>query len=409
LQCDRHIVEFETPEKGEIEASDKRILPLYLEHDLPKFLMSYDRQEWSREIDRIKDHIKPEASPGVPCAITSNRNDKLMEIMGERLNDAVLDRVEKLRATDIEELRLTDRRKRMDDGLMDPVRVFVKNEPHKIEKIEQGRVRLIMSVSIVDKIIEMLLSRHLCKLEIQNWRDIPSKPGIGFSEGDNAAVYEDILGCGLPMSFADIQGWDWSVKAWMIEDEAESAIKLARQTSLVWRHLMRAKAILESETVFQFSDGVMVMPIYKGIVNSGKLRTSRGNSFMRVRLADLIGSRKTIAAGDDSVENTVEDAQAKYRRLGIVCKEYETVETEFEFCSRLYGPGYSYALNKEKMIMNLLHQEPRNSLEFRASMIGFADELSSRPDYDRILELIESVGYYEVEGPHYDARSEDEF
>lgn len=349
----------------------------------------------------MKDYIKAEASPGSPCAMVANRNDILLQKMGERFNDEVLDRIERILAIPVDELSVMGRKERLDRGLMDPVRVFVKNEPHKIEKIQQGRVRLIMSVSLTDKVIEMLISRHVCKLEIANWILIPSKPGIGFSELDNLSVYEDVTECGLPMCYADVSGWDLNVKDWMIRDEAEGIIKLCDNTSVDWAHLMRAKAFLESESIFQFSDGEMVMPTFKGIVNSGKLRTSRGNSFIRVRVADLVGSRKTLAAGDDTVENCVDQAVEKYARYGIVLKEYVPIDDSFEFCSHVYQKGRTYAVNAEKMVMNLLHQEPKTALEYRLAMLGFSDEMSSHPEYERILEQIESVGFYEVEGPHY--------
>lgn len=390
------------PTDEELRLSDERILPQYLKHQLPKYLEEYDREGWSKAIDEMKEYVKPEASPGAPCARVANRNDQFLSAMGERFNDEVLDRVEKLLCTPLKVLETMGRKERLDRGLMDPVRVFVKNEPHKIEKIKEGRVRLIMSVSLTDKMIEMLLSRHICKLEIANWRHLPSKPGIGFSEADNKSVYDEIMNSGLPMSYADVSGWDMNVKEWMIRDEAEGLIKLCDGQSDAWQHLMRAKAIIECESIYQFSNGEMVMPTFKGIVNSGKLRTSRGNSFMRVRMADLVGSRKTIAAGDDTVENTVEDAAAKYRKYGIVVKDYVDVTDMFEFCSHEYHKDLTFAVNAEKMVMNLLHQEPKNSLEFRLTMLGFSDELSSRPDYKQILEEIESVGYYEVEGPHYE-------
>jgi hypothetical protein len=161
------------------------------------------------------------------------------------------------------------------------------------------------------------------------------------------------------------------------------------------------KAILETESVYQFSDGEMVVPIFRGIVNSGKLRTSRGNSFMRVRIADLVGSRKTIAAGDDTVENTVENAAAKYRKYGIVLKEYIPVVDSFEFCSHKYGKDGTYAINSAKMVMNLLHQKADTHIEFRCAMIGFQAEMDTRPDYLTILEDVKEAGFYVLEGAHY--------
>lgn len=372
-----------------------------MKHVLPDYLKEYNREVWSKHIDSLKDTIKAEASPGVPCAMQGKRNDLYLQSMGERFNDLVLDRVELMLLTSPAELESMSRRQRIDAGFMDPVRVFVKNEPHKALKVQQGRFRLIMSVSLIDKMIEMLLTRHLYKLEILNWRRIPSKPGIGFTDEDNALVYEDIISSGLKMDASDMGGWDWSVKEWMIKDEAENVVKLCVNPNLHWAHLVRAKAELECKTIFQFSDGVMVEPTYPGIVNSGKLKTSRGNSWKRVRLADLVGSRKTIAAGDDCVESHVEGALEKYTAFGVSLKEYVPVDGKFEFCSRIYSSCGSFPINAEKMIMNLLHQEPKSSLEFRMTMIGFQDELSNHPDYEDILRLVEEVGYFEVEGPHY--------
>lgn len=349
----------------------------------------------------IKDQLKAEASPGVPHKLVANRNDQLLTAMGDRFNDVVLNRIEKLLNISNEELVGMDRRERIDKNLVDPVRVFVKNEPHKMEKIIDGRVRLIMSVSLTDKVIEMLISKHLCKIEIQNWKTIPSKPGIGFSDEDNKAVYDDVMNSEYEMYSSDVSGWDWGVKEWQILDEAESLIKLANNPSEDWMKLLRHKAHLECESVYQFSDGLMVAPTFKGVVNSGKLRTSRGNSWMRVRIADIIGSRNSKAAGDDCVESYVHDAARKYLLYGIRLKGYDRIDDSFEFCSRVYTKQGSYAVNKEKMMMNLLHQNPKDFQEYNCTMVGFIDELESRADFNEVLALVQSAGYYEVEGPHY--------
>lgn len=377
------------------------MLPQYLKHSLPHYLNKYNREKWSAAIDELKLVIKPEASPGVPYAFVATRNDILFRTLGQELNDIVLDRVERRLSVSPSELEAMSRQERIDNQLMDPVRVFVKNEPHSQVKLDEGRVRLIMSVSIVDKIIEMLLARHLYKLEIANWRTIPSKPGIGFSDENNSFVYDDIMQCGLTMAGSDMSGWDWSVKKWMIQDEAEGVIKLCVNSNAQWELLMRNTAILEASSVYQFSDGVLVAPIFDGIVNSGKQKTSRGNSFMRVRVADLIGSRKTIAAGDDCIESYVDNAHLLYAELGLVCKQYDIIDDSFEFCSRLYGARGSYPLNAYKMIMNLLHTKPKNSLEFGMYMLGFEDQMRSHPDFEQLRIKIAQSGYDEVEGPHY--------
>lgn len=311
--------------------------------------------------------------------------------------------MERILAIPLETLRKMTRKERIDANLCDPVRLFVKNEPHKKSKLDEGRVRLISSVSTPDKTIEWVLYKHLCELEINNWKDIPSKPGIGFTEESNEAVYDDIINSGLDMASSDVRGWDMGVKQYEIEDNAERIILLCDNPSEDWQHLVRAKAILESESIYQFSDGVLVEPTFPGLVNSGKLMTSCGNSWMRVRKADLVGSRKTIAAGDDCIESYVPDAVAKYLALGIVIKQYEPIKDEFEFCSRVYKNGSSYAVNRTKMLMNLLHTKPKNHHEYEMYMTGFRAELSSRPDFPEIMRIVDAVGYNVVAGPHINA------
>jgi len=373
----------------------------------------------SKVIDDFKKLVKGEASPGVPLSRYQSRNDHLFAQMGDLFNDAVLNRLELLMKANLDDLKKMSRREIIEKGYADPVRVFVKNEPHKKSKLESGKVRLIMSVSIIDKMIEMLLARHMCKKEIANWKKIPSKPGIGFDSDDNLnmfwAVKHQTDEC--DMAGSDIKGWDWSVDEWQILDDVEMNIKLTDDYSSrdsngnsLWAHLMRAKAILECRSVFQFSDGTLVALNFLGVMLSGKFKTSFSNSKMRARVADLIGAHVSFTAGDDCLEKLVKDAIAKYLEYGIRVKEYTPLvcnsegfggDLEFEFCSHKYDIHGAYPVNIEKMVMNLLHQTPSNFKEFKQLMIGFQDEIKGHPRANQILQDIEDVGFYVVEGPHY--------
>jgi len=123
----------------------------YIRHTIPEYLLKYDRRKWNHQIEDIKTQLKPEASPGVPYALVALRNDQLMEKLGMELNEIVLDRIELRLTTPIEEVKRMSKMERIRRGFLDPVRVFVKDEPHKKAKAIEGRHRLIMSVSIVDK------------------------------------------------------------------------------------------------------------------------------------------------------------------------------------------------------------------------------------------------------------------
>lgn len=323
-----------------------------------------------------------------------------MNELGDHLNELILNRIERILRIPLCELKQMSAKERVDRDLVDPVRCFVKSEPHKITKIREGRVRLIASVSLVDKMIEMLLHDALHKLEIANWYKIPSKPGIGFSNEQNDLTYDYIMErhAVRPMAYADVSGWDWSVKAWMVEDCAEGEIRLCTNPSEVWQHLVRAEAIKEVETIYQFSDGLLVQNLYRGIVNSGKYKTSRGNSWMRVYLGHIAGATDVAAAGDDSVETFNGKAVENYTSLGFTIKDYQRVVDGFEFCSRWYEEDFSFPLNIEKTMMNLLHSNCATDELFHMALLQFTDFASTHPEYPAYMQLLEETHFMEWMG-----------
>lgn len=399
MQCEK-FCEVETPpwalRSKTIDITNKD----YLRFDNPKWLDTYDRSVWYNAIEELKSSIKEDSSPGVPFALMAQTNGQVFRILGRDFNDAVLDRIESLLSYTLEEIKSMSSLERVDKNLVDPVRCFVKSEPHKMEKVKEGRMRLIASVSLVDKMIEMMLHRTLHKLEIMNWRTLPSKPGIGFCKEMNEDVYDYVMEKQkeTPMCYTDVSGWDWSVKAYMIEDCAIGVSRLCNNPSSVWQHLVHAEAIKEANTVYQFSDGTMVRLKYEGIVNSGKYKTSRGNSWMRVYLGHLVGAKHICAAGDDSVESYVSDAISKYAALGFKIKDYQRVEDGFEFCSRWYQKDASFPLNGNKALMNLLHSRIETSEQFDMSLLQFTDLMEEHPDFPTYTNLLEAIGFMGLEG-----------
>lgn len=407
LQCDAHVMPIDRiqPTIYDLGRTLRKILPKYKRHYLPKF---WATNELLTAVEDMKKFVKPDATPGVPYTLLASRNDQLFKILGTRFNEMVVDRIYRRLEFDPEWIEMQDPELLVDLGLCDPVRVFVKGEPHKIAKLKQGRVRLIHSVSIVDKMIEMLMMRHFTKLEIDNWRDIPSKPGIGFTPEDCQSVYEDVVGRPVKMRSSDVEGWDWNVDKWQIKAEAERKIALCKGFQDIsdydtdgldrWRQSMRLNAIISCKSVYQFSDGTMVKNIFPGIVNSGKYDTSCGNSGMRDMLAETIGSSENICAGDDACEEDIVGAVERYKEYGFKIKTYDMIDNQFEFCSRIYTNGRSWPVNREKIIFNLLHNIPKNDYEHRLYLTGFVDDMQFHPNYDDIMQLIEQVGYLELAG-----------
>lgn len=339
---------------------------------------------------RMMSLVKREAGPGFPWSTLCKSNGELFDRYSDVIVEAVISRIHNLSTCrDLDDFTRSELIKK---NLMDPVRVFVKNEPHKKAKLEEGRVRLIHSCSIIDKLIEMCLVYNLCKKEIKGWRQIPSKPGIGFTDSMNIDVYEDIIRRGNAAA-SDVTGWDMSVRRWMLEWDAEFiTLKCANRTDL-WARVLFNKRICEARSVWCFSDGILVQTIFEGLQLSGKFNTSMGNSRMRVALATLIGSEWAVAMGDDDVEAFVEGAKEKYAMYGFPLKDYVRIRDSFEFCSHVYTKDGAYAVNTEKMLMNMLHIQGDYQTVYKA-YDQFSFEMRGSPSWDLVQDDLEKVGFH---------------
>jgi hypothetical protein len=83
----------------------------------------------------------------------SCNKDILTENLAQ-ITDLVIDRLKLLNDNDISGLNAQEL---VEGNFCDPVRVFIKAEPHSTNKVNQDRWRLIFAVSVVDQIIERLL------------------------------------------------------------------------------------------------------------------------------------------------------------------------------------------------------------------------------------------------------------
>jgi hypothetical protein len=271
-------------------------------------------------------------------------------------------------------------------NLCDPVRFMIKNELHKLTKIEQKRFRLISSVSFIDAIVQRVVYFTQNIMEIQHYDTIPSKPGFGLSrKSQRAKLYKSI-----PLKtavFTDVTAWDWSVKYWQLLADAERRVRLCTYLGnpLFFKRLVFNLTECTAHTLYCFSNGILVAQLTKGIQNSGHYCTSSTNSFMRVHLADLIGASWAVAMGDDDIEEFVEDAQTKYLNLGFQVKGYDRfdpVDPFIDFCShRIYPDGKAYPLNWPKMVGNYLLRKEKTDTDG----LQLIDELKDSPEIDRVL------------------------
>lgn len=285
----------------------------------------------------------------------------------------------------------------VENGYCDPVRLFVKQEPHSRRKMRERRYRLISSVSITDQIIERLLFGYQNRYEISMWHSIPSKPGMGLSlDAQTRLLFSDLRAKShiRRAACADISGFDWSVQEWEFEAELYMRLKMMEPSLLGNARLesaVRNRFACFSLSLFQLSDGTLIAQQIPGIMKSGSYLTSSMNSRIRCLMAELIGAPWCIAMGDDSVEGFVDNAKDMYASLGHTCKEYELCPLDYdgllesvEFCSHHLTGSQSYLVTWPKTLYRYLSAKSPQYLDLQA-------ELGSNPNWPSISSYLQSV------------------
>lgn len=271
----------------------------------------------------------------------------------------------------------------------DPIQQFVKNEPHKVEKIRTGRYRLIGKLSIVDEVVQRLLYYAQNCAEIENWLTCPSKPGIGMTD-EMAASFVELMP--LNGESSDISGLDWSVKGWQLDLEIQQRIMLcgaSPESSYSVVASAHGKAI--GLSVFVLSDGSMIAQSVYGLVKSGEYITSSRNSRIRVNLSIMTGSEWSQAQGDDCGDSIIPNKIQAYKEFGFKLRDVEPFgDEDFEFCSHRWSRTKRIAvpLNWEKMTINLLNSAPSSDMLFQYRYV-----MRHSPKLESCMELIDRVGW----------------
>lgn len=313
--------------RGKVEA-------MYLPTDAPPGLsdpMPGDIRGWA--LNLVKTSLSMTASPGYPlCAHYRTNADVPPEVWSIVADVAVL-RVALLH-------HLSDAAWVFEDtpeacqflvavGATDPVKLFVKNEPHTAKKLVRKGYRLISSVSVVDQLVSRMLHGDLNELEIRNFHKLPSQPGMGLEDVDFKRMAGWITG--EPLVSTDISGFDWNVALWMLEDEAlvRCALYQLPEGHKARRAIMgRARAL--AHAVFVLSDGTMYAQCVPGLQKSGDYTTSSTNSRIMAMLLVHSGATKMWCMGDDAVSVGTDETRL---RAFLDVKEFVESETELTFCS----------------------------------------------------------------------------
>lgn len=297
-------------------------------------------RDFDREFDAALDELNPDSSVGL-CS---------MAMYGSTIADALniqLDSFRRVYDPDrIEILRSLSKARFLDPSSADPIKVFVKPEPHKLSKIAEGRYRLISAVSLVDTMVDRVMFRWLAKAIMATVGQTPVMIGWSPLRGGYRYLLEKFRG--KKTRGLDKTAWDWTVPEWLIKDCLQVIFSLAEMPNPRWTEwaLLRWQALFR-DAIFQFSDGTVVKQPGWGVMKSGCYLTIIINSIGQLihhaialrRLNKHPKSLAFVTIGDDV---TVEDFEQfpEYERIilenGALLKPSEPT-AHIEFAGFVYS------------------------------------------------------------------------
>lgn len=275
---------------------------------------------FEKQFEIALQEIDPTSTPGC-CALSAYGSDNRTAlgivtdpVTGRKRFDP--DRVELLR-------RLV--KDKWDGQRADPLKVFVKQEPHKHAKLAEGRYRLITAVSLADTMVDRILFGPMWRKAMS--RVLATPCAVGWSPiGGGWRLMNSIFREGT-LSI-DKSAWDWTVQRWMVEIWYDLILSLHPGHPAWWEKqvLVRFSALF-ARARYRFSDGVELVQPTCGIMKSGCYLTLCLNSVAQVALHLLVTYRLgkpmdenvPLAFGDDTVMNPFEWQEEYLEELNKFC------------------------------------------------------------------------------------------
>jgi len=282
-------------------------------------------------------------------------------------------------------------------GVCDPIYTFIKDEPHKLEKLKAGKYRIISGVSLVDNLVERLLYSTLNKVEIELHNYISFKPGMGLHDEGQRDLYNAFQRCQSEDDIVstDVSGWDWSVCMKLLLMDHRYRCLFVR--SRAWKKLSYVRNLCLQYKVFQLPSGEMYEQLVPGIQCSGSYNTSSTNSHMRFFLSFIVArslgvtpKTRGVQMGDDALEGYVEGMKQRYVDFGFTVKEVTRMATNvFEFCSTLWDNSEKgFPLSWTKTLFRFLFKNTDDPM-YPMYREQFLRDLRNYPDITSLIQRVD--------------------
>lgn len=251
----------------------------------------------------------------------------------------------------------------------DLIRLFVKAEPVKIKKLEEGRVRLISSVGLIDQLLDTMLFGPFNDILIERCLTNPNKAGWSPLKGGWKMVPN------RPKLAIDKSTWDWSVCAWILELELELREILCENVNDEWKRLASQRyRELFFAPLFINSAGIVLRQKEPGVMKSGCKNTIATNSICQVILhvyTSIQCNEKITdiwAMGDDTLQDPPLDITKYIDVLSQYCYVKHAKFTN-EFAGFRFQGVSVNPLYRGKHAYMLYHLDPAYGQEIASSYI----------------------------------------
>lgn len=343
----------------------------------------YSAARWSIPSDfitfehflRVVGEVDMTSSPGYPYMRRYTNNSQFFQAKCGQFDQG--------RLAEIYELVLLQIRERR----CDPIRLFIKPEPHKESKLANRRYRLISSVSVVDQIIDALLFGSFNSAVNENCLRVPCKGGWSPYGGG----WKIVPPSGT-MSL-DKSGWDWSAHMWLFDMELRLRTRLCDNLTAQWLDLATWRYnMLFRQPEFITSGGLRLKQKSSGVMKSGCYNTLVTNSIMQSLIHLRVCCEMDMTPGwmwtlgDDTLQQAIDDRKLRKEYLER-CAQYCHVKhcvDGAEFAGmRFMGPRVE-PLYRGKHSYKLLHLREADAGQTSSSY----QLLYHRSEYKRSLEAL---------------------
>lgn len=254
------------------------------------------------------------------------------------------------------------------------LRLFLKEEPTKRHKIQEGRLRLISCFPTPVQIVWHMCFDYMNDLEIQHVKHIPSKQGMKFVNGEWKFYYDFWRLQGYDVGY-DKEAWDWTCHSWIFIADLQFRYRMGRGKRMTeWFQLaswLYRQAYFDCKIVL--SNGKVYRQVIPGLQKSGSVNTISTNSHGQIFCYRLAQMRAGLplgvwpdVAGDDSLEVKSQTAPIDvYKSLGVIIK---SASEGLEFLGHDLRPNGPEPLYFFKHVVKALFVEDKDLEQYLDAM-----------------------------------------